>query len=252
MMWVGGGEMDFLFYLSILSLIYVAEVDKVFIYGEAPKGFYWSLLENNNKIQIVRHAQIKMIYGKPIKSFVHMSDILRVEILKRYGGIYLDIDTIVVKPFPSEYFAYDAVVSLDGIPDWFIPFPDIINNGVMIGKKDAKFWHVFQESMRDFMDDDYTYNGLRRSYQILERHPYLIRIEPHLQVMCYQFKCHPTWWPGYRNRSLHHLSSKITFDWKNDTYVIHLSTPTPHELNDPKVLLHSTGMFADIGKYILD
>src|SRR6218665_1974406 len=77
-------------------------------------------------------------------------------------------------------------------------------------------------------------NRLRRSYQILERHPHLIRIDPHLQVMCYQFKCHPTWWPGYRNRSLHHLSSNITFDWKNDTYVITWTNPTPYELNNPK------------------
>ena len=220
-MWFGGGEMDFLFYLSILSLVHVAEVDKVFIYGEAPKGYYWSLLEKDKKVQIIPHALIQMIFGKPIKSLVHMSDILRVEILKRYGGIYLDVDAIVVKPFDREIRAYDAVVNIDAMPSLYAPFPDVINNGVMIGKKDAKFWYIFQESMKEFRDNDYTYNGCRRSYQILERHPDLIRVDPHLQVSCFHFKCHPTWWPGYQNSSLHHLSSNITFDWKNDAYVIH-------------------------------
>jgi len=250
-MWVGGGEMDFLFYLSILSLIHVAEVDKVFIYGEAPTGFYWSLLQNNSKVKVVRHALVERIYGKPIKSLVHMGDILRVEILKRYGGIYLDTDAVVVKPFQREIRAYDAVVSLDGMASMFLPFPDVINNGVMIGKKYAKFWDIFQESMKDFIDDDYTYNGVRRSYQILERHPDVIHVDPRLQVICYLRQCHPTWWPGYHNSSLHHLSSNIKFDWKNDAYVIHWTT-SPAELLDPKLLLNSTGMFAEIGKYILE
>ena len=251
-MWIGGGKMDFLFYLSVLSLVYVAEVDKVFIYGEAPTGFYWSILKNNTKVQVVRHPLIHHVYGKTIKSLVHMSDVLRVEIMKRYGGIYLDIDAIVVKPFDREIRSYDAVVSLDGMPSFYGPFPDVISNGVMLGKKDAKFWDIFQETMKEFIDSDYTYNGCRRAYQILERHPDLIRVEPRLQVTCYQFLCRPTWWPGYHNSSLHHLSSSVKFDWRNDAHVLHWTRPTPNELKDPKILLTSTGLWADIGKYILE
>ena len=114
----------------------------------------------------------------------------------------------------------------------------------MIGKKGAKIWHMFQEYMKQFLDDDYTYSGCKRSYQILERHPDLTRVEPRLQVACYKL--------SYENSSLHHLSSNITFDWKNDAYVIHWTFPAPHEFKDPKTLLNSTGMFAEIGKYILD
>ena len=33
MIWLGGGEMDFLFYLSVLSVIYVLEVDTLYIHG---------------------------------------------------------------------------------------------------------------------------------------------------------------------------------------------------------------------------
>lgn len=36
MVWLGRGEMDYLFYLSVLSLLYVAEVDNLYIHGDGP------------------------------------------------------------------------------------------------------------------------------------------------------------------------------------------------------------------------
>ena len=36
MVWLGGGEMDFLFFLSVLSLLHVVQVDTVCIQGDAP------------------------------------------------------------------------------------------------------------------------------------------------------------------------------------------------------------------------
>ena len=36
LIWVGGGEMDFLFYLCVNSLVFVAKVDMIYIHGDAP------------------------------------------------------------------------------------------------------------------------------------------------------------------------------------------------------------------------
>jgi hypothetical protein len=38
------------------------------------------------------------IFGKPIKNHAHSADVLRLQAMQKYGGIYLDSDTIV-KPF---------------------------------------------------------------------------------------------------------------------------------------------------------
>ena len=40
----------------------------------------------------------------------------------------------------------------------------------------------FQESMKWFIDKDWSWNGLRQPYRIMERHPYSVQIEPHLAV----------------------------------------------------------------------
>lgn len=52
--WLGGGQMDFLFYLCVASLIYVAKVDGVYIHGDGPPtGSYWELIKDNPKLHLI-------------------------------------------------------------------------------------------------------------------------------------------------------------------------------------------------------
>jgi len=52
--WLGGGQMDFLFYLCVASLIYVARVDAVYIHGDGPPtGPYWALIKDNPKLHLI-------------------------------------------------------------------------------------------------------------------------------------------------------------------------------------------------------
>ena len=52
--WLGGGQMDFLFYLCVASLIYVAQVDAVYIHGDGPPtGSYWQLIKDNPKLHLI-------------------------------------------------------------------------------------------------------------------------------------------------------------------------------------------------------
>lgn len=99
----------------------------------------------------------------------------------KYGGIYVDTDVVFVRPLDYEIRGYDAVGTYDWTY-WNHPFPDTINFGVAIGKRNAPYWHKFQESMKWFMDGDWSWNGLRQPYRIQERQPDLVRIDPRLQV----------------------------------------------------------------------
>jgi len=68
----------------------------------------------------------------------HISDTWRADILFKYGGVYIDTDAIVVRPLRKELRAYDVVLSYEWI-DWDRPFPDIIQNGVIVSKPGAQF-----------------------------------------------------------------------------------------------------------------
>jgi len=55
MIWTGGGEMDFQFFVGVLSLLHVAKVDMVYVHGDKLlTGKYWNLLiDTGQNIQFV-------------------------------------------------------------------------------------------------------------------------------------------------------------------------------------------------------
>jgi len=60
------------------------------------------------------------------------------DILHQHGGLYIDGDVIFVQPLSKELRAYDVVVNYD-YAEWLRPFPNIIQNGVMVAKPGARF-----------------------------------------------------------------------------------------------------------------
>ena len=122
------------------------------------------------------------IYGHKVKVVEHIADTWRVDVIKKYGGIYLDSDAIAVQPLSHRLRSYEAVLSIEPYSS-SRPFPDIINDGVLVGKKNAQFLTLFQESMKDFRDNDWSFNCLRQPYKVKERYPELVLLDPHLQVI---------------------------------------------------------------------
>ena len=92
------------------------------------------------------------VFGKNVKNMLHMSDVYRVQIMLKYGGIYSDTDVIWVKHIPEYFREYDAVAALDW-PDMYNTYPDYINFGTCLGKKGAKAWKLMRDTMKDFKDD---------------------------------------------------------------------------------------------------
>jgi len=109
------------------------------------------------------------------------SDLIRVDLMIKYGGVYTDTDAIWVKPLSMEERRYDAVASYDWV-DWSWPFPDSVNFGVSYGKRTAPFWRIFRESMRRLRNDIHGFTGVMMPYKLLEKYPHLLRIDRHLQV----------------------------------------------------------------------
>jgi len=73
MIWVGGGRMSYVFYLSVLSLLYVAGLDVVYIHGDMPPtGPLW----NDIRTLPQTRDRVKFIYRTlPLK--VHFVDSIR-------------------------------------------------------------------------------------------------------------------------------------------------------------------------------
>jgi len=107
--------------------------------------------------------------------------------------------------------------------------------------------------MKWFRANDWSWNGLRLGYRVLERHPDLAFIEPHLQVICYYGRCHPTWWKNYPDERVNHLSppkGERPVNWRNDTFAFHFTQPDPFQ--NHQALLKSDSIFAEMGRMVLE
>jgi len=73
--------------------------------------------------------------------------------------------------------------------------------------------------------------------------------------MCYKLLCRPTWWKDYQNFSINHLSppqGERPLDWRHDTFAFHFPALNPPELQSPQTLLKGDGMYAEMGRKVLE
>lgn len=85
-------------YLSVKSAVVRSGVEKVIIWvDDEPEGEYWDKTKEIVEVQKVKAPT--EIFGKPITQPAHKSDVIRLQVLIEYGGIYADTDVIVMKPF---------------------------------------------------------------------------------------------------------------------------------------------------------
>jgi len=131
-------------YWSILSaiqhqnpvLIYIHVSDQIKL-----KGRYWSELSQKHNLFIVNNINHKeTIFGvKPKYILKHISDILRLEILIHYGGIFLE-ENIILAESLSKFFYFEMTV--------FSIKENSIRNDILIANQNARFLKSIHDAYR--------------------------------------------------------------------------------------------------------
>ncbi len=93
----GGKPFSLVHYLAIRSAAVLNDpVDILFHYQYEPRGEWWERIKPQltlNKIVVP-----EKIFGNPLHHVAHKADVVRLQMLQDHGGIYLDLDTISIKP----------------------------------------------------------------------------------------------------------------------------------------------------------
>ncbi|XP_046353543.2 uncharacterized protein LOC124133254 [Haliotis rufescens] len=247
--WLGDNYFTFFNQLCLLSALHIQKAEKIYIHGnKEPRGIYWEEVKNLPQVQFIFRDFPHFVFGNELNNPSHASDILRVDVLLRYGGVYLDWDILLVKPLSEGQRKYEALVCVDWPQAGH--YPDTFNMGIMAGKQGATFLQFMMESFRHYVDRDWAFNAIQVPYKVYEQHPDSVLLDRHLQVICFKGSCHPTWRAGYKEIP-DDVQDSPQFDWKTEANGIHWTFPDPTEFSDKKTLLASTGLYADIGKYVL-
>lgn len=96
----GGRPFGFSHYLAVRSAWEVLEPDAMVMhFAHEPGGEWWELARP--MLQLHRVRPVEGIYGYPASHPAHRADIVRLAALIALGGIYLDTDVLVLRPFKS-------------------------------------------------------------------------------------------------------------------------------------------------------
>lgn len=100
----GGKPFAFMHYVCLSSALVVLKPQVIYFhYVYEPSGWYWDQWRhrvNNSgttRLEMVKQRDVKQVFGNPVEHFAHKADVLRLEALRDYGGVYLDVDVLVIK-----------------------------------------------------------------------------------------------------------------------------------------------------------
>jgi hypothetical protein len=148
-------------YLSLISALHVLGPQRVLIhYDQRPSGIYWDMLKDH--VQLEKARKVTSIFGNPVGHYAHKADIIRLEALLKYGGIYLDMDVFVLRPFDA-ILVHDFVMGREqGIG---------LCNAVILANKESPFLRRWYESYRDFNQSDWNRHSVRLPAEMARSHP---------------------------------------------------------------------------------
>jgi len=169
----GGKPFSFIHYMAVRSALLANPGFKARIYFEhEPKGLYWE--HTKPMVEPVLVTAPKEIFGKRLRSFAHQADVLRLEILMREGGVYLDLDTITLRSF--EPLMGDRLVMGQELG----PNRKYIGlcNATMITPPGSKFLETWYQQYRNFSDELWNTFSVVLPSRLSREMPQDIKIEP--------------------------------------------------------------------------
>jgi glycosyltransferase involved in cell wall biosynthesis len=168
-------EFLFVYYLSILSNILINKpIIIYFHYQYLPYGKWWNKIVPYLKLNYIICDNLKWGDKKIIKT-AHKADKIRLDILYKYGGIYMDIDTISYRPYNHLLNNYDFVIGIQEL-DFYLDkrknrdcIPVLYCNAILFSTKNSVFIKKWiQKYPKYFLSNGWCEASVHLTYKIYE------------------------------------------------------------------------------------
>ncbi|MBW0530430.1 hypothetical protein O181_070145 [Austropuccinia psidii MF-1] len=172
----GKGIFSYLQFLSISSAVkHIKPIRTIahVIRGTLPdKGtnFWWDEVMRLDGFEFKEVDDPKQVFGNPVLDISHKSDIIRLQALQEYGGVYIDTDVIVLRSFEELMTGREEIVLGVEKADGTFENPVKVNglcNAVIISKKNSKFLKNWWESYRTFHGQPFKSGGLWNFHSVI-------------------------------------------------------------------------------------
>ena len=231
---------DFLFsfYLSVLSAYVVNKPDTIyFYYHYEPKGIWWEKLKKIPSL-VLQTVDLPTHFGaKPILKTAHRADKIRMEVLYDRGGVYMDIDTISVRPYKS-LLRNEVVLGIEDTSK------DTICNAVMMTIPKSQFFTIWLKNYEaNFLPGGWSEASIRLPGLVALKYPSLLTLKEQRTFF----------YPSYFEVEKIFVEDH---DIPNETITLHLwetfSTKYLNEMSLLWILQNPTTLYSRIVKYLLE
>ncbi|KAM7296281.1 uncharacterized protein ISCGN_021460 [Ixodes scapularis] len=110
----------------------------------------WYLIKDIPGLSLHRIQRPRKIFGVEFSYVQHASDVLRALVLMKYGGIYLDSDSYLVK-------SLDAYRQFELSMGWYPG--EYVGNQIIVAHKDARYLRLWYESYHLYRPELWYWNG---------------------------------------------------------------------------------------------
>jgi len=241
------GDLPYFGYLAIRSALAFNPGWSAFYYCmHEPEGPNWDRIKDH--VTVIRLDDFDYFMGARFYHYAHKADIIRMIVINRVGGVYLDLDTITRKSFED---LRDAQFCM-GVQAAGVGSASGLCNAVMIGQPNAAFstewlaqYDYFRSRGRDSLWD---YHSVKLPSILMSRQPDTIL------VLDYRAFFYPLWMTIEQQ-----LFTERGYDLFKDcfysAYCFHLwNGGTGHFLEelDEDLIMGSRTIYADIARRALE
>lgn len=174
-------------YLCLRSCIDVNKPDAVYFHcRHIPYGEWWDRIKAELIIKTVLKDNFISSYNYVNKElenyrYAHSSDIVRLEALIEYGGIYADIDTLFVNQIPDSFYDKPFIMGrekADFAQEAARLAGGALCNAWIASEKDASFAKIWLEKSAAAFNGTWSAHSTFLPYLLSQQYPSLISVEP--------------------------------------------------------------------------
>ena len=174
--WPETRPLSYLNYIAVVAAKSIQKPDHIYFWvNKVPdNGGWWDAIKPHVHLMFSTHLNAPSENSKQIAKYPqYASDIVRLDIMYQYGGIYLDTDMILLKPLDE--FLYDDITLCY---EAFAGEPQSICNALLVGNPKSVFIHLWKSILPMYLNGKWAEGGVRLPFIISESHAHLVNVKP--------------------------------------------------------------------------
>ncbi|TIB70981.1 hypothetical protein E3Q24_02617 [Wallemia mellicola] len=196
-------ELEYYQYLAIRSALIVLKPKAVlFHYINEPYGPWWDRLKELPEAVHVMARNMTHIFHQPVDNEESKSDVIRLEALLRWGGVFLEPDVFVIRDFLSAGLLNEPVVmGMESQTDMTKHEldPTGLNNAVILAEPNSRFIRDWYNSYGTFNQSEPAKHSLEVPWKFARLNPSYVTVLNRLGLF----------WPLHTEDALEMLSIMV-------------------------------------------